>query len=164
MFYVSVSLNNRTINYVSFLSYRILYNYEIYRSKEFSSPKMSLPLHLERSATPATCQWYKIFNFVHFASRKHKLDMSTTLNAFGHSWWSDRMLFTRSTAQTNLPNNCSCFIWTILPKCFFCHIQPAKIFARRDFYLGNGQHHKWSCKNLTINSKSQVCFYSCTTL
>ena len=81
MFYVSVSLNNRTTSYVSSLLSLMLYNYEIYRSKEFSSPKFSLPLHLERYATPATCQWYKISSFVHFTSRKQKLDMNTTLNA-----------------------------------------------------------------------------------
>ena len=81
MFYVSVSLNNRTTSHMSSLLSLMLYNYEIYRSKEFSSPKMSLPLHLERSATPATCQWYKIFSCVHFASKKHKLDTNTILNA-----------------------------------------------------------------------------------
>ena len=56
IFYVSISFNNRTTSYVSSLLSLMLYNYEIYRTKEFSSPKMSLPLHLERSATPATCQ------------------------------------------------------------------------------------------------------------
>ena len=89
MFYVSISLNNRTTSYVSSLLTLMLYNYEIYRSKEFSNPKMSLPLHLERSATPATCQWYKISSFVHFASRKQKLDMSTTLNAI----WTQLMVW-----------------------------------------------------------------------
>ena len=81
MFYASVSLNNRKINYVPFLSSLMLNNYDIYRSKEFSKPKISLLLHLELSTTPATCQRYEIFSFVHSANMKHKLDMRTTLNA-----------------------------------------------------------------------------------
>ena len=48
----------------------MLYNYGIYKSKEFPKPKISLLLHLELSATPATCQWYKKFQLGTFCKQE----------------------------------------------------------------------------------------------
>ena len=136
----------------------MLYNYGIYRSKEFSKPKMSLLLHLELSATAATCQWYKIFSFVHSANKKQKLDMNTTLNAI----WTQKIVWYNVVYEVHcwskLAQKLQLFHTNNIVKVFFCDIQPVKIFPRRDFYLGNGQQHNRLCKNLTANTKSHFCF------